>query len=194
MKQVQKGFTLIELMIVVAIIGILAAVAIPAYQDYVVKSKLAKVTGSTDSIKTAIALYYQEQGSFPIGTATATAATGTPIATLAGANSYIWSSLGISQVTLPAEIAKLTYTGSTSGDNYGLGITFQKVRATTIDNKSVAFGPVTGNTVAADGTVTLASGVSGGMTSLPTIYSCTPGMDIIALKYFNNAGIACPTN
>ena len=55
MKQMQKGFTLIELMIVVAIIGILAAVAIPAYQDYTVKSKVTEASNLVAGVKEAIA-------------------------------------------------------------------------------------------------------------------------------------------
>ncbi|MDM1697281.1 pilin [Thiopseudomonas alkaliphila] len=52
--QMQKGFTLIELMIVVAIIGILAAVAIPQYQNYIAKSQVSRVMGETGALRTAI--------------------------------------------------------------------------------------------------------------------------------------------
>ena len=63
MKQsVQKGFTLIELMIVVAIIGILAAIAIPAYTDYTIKSRVSEGASLTGAFKTAVEVYWSENG------------------------------------------------------------------------------------------------------------------------------------
>ncbi|MBC8881914.1 MULTISPECIES: pilin [Pseudomonas] len=61
----QKGFTLIELMIVVAIVGILAAVALPAYQDYTVRAQVAELIGLTDGAKVAVTENYQSTGAFP---------------------------------------------------------------------------------------------------------------------------------
>jgi type IV pilus assembly protein PilA len=58
-KKMQQGFTLIELMIVVAIIGILAAIAIPAYQDYTIRAKVTEGIGLADAAKTAVAEAYQ---------------------------------------------------------------------------------------------------------------------------------------
>ena len=62
MKQLQKGFTLIELMIVVAIIGILAAVALPAYQDYTVRAKMSEVILALSACRTSITEVYQSGG------------------------------------------------------------------------------------------------------------------------------------
>src|ERR1700733_2705553 len=61
-KQVQKGFTLIELMIVVAIIGILAAIAIPAYQDYTIRAKVTEGLNLADSAKTSVAEGFESNG------------------------------------------------------------------------------------------------------------------------------------
>ena len=65
MNTMQKGFTLIELMIVVAIIAILAAIAIPAYQDYVIRSQVTEGSSLVEGSKTAVAEYYSNTGNLP---------------------------------------------------------------------------------------------------------------------------------
>jgi len=67
MKRMQQGFTLIELMIVVAIIGILAAVALPAYQDYTVRAKMSEVLLAMSACRTSITEVYQTGGTPPGG-------------------------------------------------------------------------------------------------------------------------------
>ncbi|GLQ93205.1 pilin [Dyella acidisoli] len=65
MKSVQKGFTLIELMIVVAIIAILAAIAIPAYQNYLIRAQVSEGAVLASASETALAEFYQNTGHFP---------------------------------------------------------------------------------------------------------------------------------
>jgi type IV pilus assembly protein PilA len=71
MKKEQQGFTLIELMIVVAIIGILAAVAIPSYQDYTKRAHVSEGFSLASAAKTGVAEYYASEGSFPSTNASA---------------------------------------------------------------------------------------------------------------------------
>ena len=65
MIMVHKGFTLIELMIVVAIIGILAAIAIPAYQDYTIRAQVTEGINLADAVKVAVVDFYTQKGAFP---------------------------------------------------------------------------------------------------------------------------------
>jgi len=65
MKRIQQGFTLIELMIVVAIIGILAAIALPAYQDYTVRAKVSELMLATSAGKVPVAEFFQLRGVLP---------------------------------------------------------------------------------------------------------------------------------
>ena len=65
MKAIQKGFTLIELMIVIAIIGILAVIALPAYQDYTARAQVSEAISLMEGQKSAVVEYYADKGKWP---------------------------------------------------------------------------------------------------------------------------------
>ncbi len=65
MKRIQQGFTLIELMIVVAIVGILAAIALPAYQDYTIRARVSEGAAAAGACKTSVAEYFASKASLP---------------------------------------------------------------------------------------------------------------------------------
>ncbi|MFE8032926.1 pilin [Thiohalocapsa marina] len=115
----QAGFTLIELMIVVAIIGILAAIAIPAYQDYVARSQMSEAMMLTGGAKTAVAEYWMQTGSFPTsnasaGLSAAASIKGQYVASVELTASGIVATMNTS-VSTPIQNATLTLTPTSAG-------------------------------------------------------------------------------
>lgn len=118
--QMQKGFTLIELMIVVAIIGILAAVALPAYQDYTVRAKVSEAIGFAAAAKTAVSEHVISQDEWPASNSEAGLASSTSINSAVVASVAVGNADGIITITLSngglgeANGGTFTLTGATS--------------------------------------------------------------------------------
>jgi type IV pilus assembly protein PilA len=134
LKKIQQGFTLIELMIVVAIIGILAAIAIPAYQDYTIRAKVTEGLNLADSAKTAVAESFQSGGTTGLKAAASswnTAFTATKyvstitVEAAAGATQGVitvtYNSTAIPQLAAGANVVKLSPFINAAGGETQLG-------------------------------------------------------------------------
>ena len=133
MNTMQKGFTLIELMIVVAIIGILAAIAIPAYQDYITRGQVSEAVTLGGGLKSPLAEYGADKNAWPtLVDPTATASSGQLNATLIGKYSTVTTSVSgsypagritVTMTTGKASGSALTYTTANGGSTWACGNT-----------------------------------------------------------------------
>ena len=109
MKSIQKGFTLIELMIVIAILGILMAIAIPAYQDYTVRAKVSEGMNLASASKLAVAETYSSNGNFPVNQASY----GLPVAATIKGNNVTSVTTASGKVTILFNNADANISGDT---------------------------------------------------------------------------------
>ena len=142
MKSVQKGFTLIELMIVIAIIGILAAIAIPAYQNYTIRAQVSEALSLAGGVETAFDECYANRG-----TATGAAPTGCGSLPAIGITNSI-SGTYVNKVSMKSGVITLTYGPSANHNIDGKDITLAAYQSKNGDISWVCSGYTTANTPA----------------------------------------------
>jgi type IV pilus assembly protein PilA len=120
MKHLQKGFTLIELMIVVAIIGILAAVAIPAYQDYIARSQVSEAVSLLGAAKTPVAGYISDKGVMPALTDAVTTTSGKYMASMAVSPAAGTALTATSSITIQATMKSSGVNSAITGANVAM--------------------------------------------------------------------------